>query len=75
MNWAIVAGLTCYVVSVVVWMLVLSRVDVSYAYPFLSIGYILTTVLGYMFFNEVITAERIGGIVLICLGVVLVARS
>lgn len=75
MNWAIVAGLTCYVVSVVVWMLVLSRVEVSYAYPFLSVGYVLTTILGYMYFNEAVSLERVGGIALICLGVIIVSRS
>ena len=74
-NLPIIAGLTCYVVSVLVWMAVLSRVDVSYAYPFLSVGYIVTTILGYSYFNEVITSGRIIGIALICLGVVFVARS
>jgi multidrug transporter EmrE-like cation transporter len=74
-NLPIIAGLTCYVVSVLVWMLVLSRVDVSYAYPFLSVGYIVTTFLGYSYFNEVITIGRIAGIALICLGVIFVARS
>lgn len=74
-NPSIIAGLTCYVVSVIVWMLVLSRVEVSYAYPFLSVGYILTAFLGYWYFSEVITAGRIFGIFLICLGVIFVARS
>ena len=74
-NLSIFAGLSCYVISVIVWMLVLSRVEVSYAYPFLSVGYILTTVLGYWFFNETITIERIVGILLICIGVIFVARS
>ncbi len=40
----ILAGLACYVVSVVVWILALSRVDVSVAYPMLSIGYVVNAV-------------------------------
>ena len=37
----ILLGLLCYAISVVVWILVLSRVDVSFAYPMLSVGYIV----------------------------------
>lgn len=74
-NVFILLGLLCYVVSVVVWMLVLSRVDVSFAYPFLSVGYVLTAVLGYALFNEDLTAYRIAGIALICIGVSVLARS
>ena len=40
------AGLACYVISVVVWILALSRVDVSVAYPMLSIGYVVNAIAG-----------------------------
>lgn len=71
----ILAGLTCYVVSVAVWMMVLSRVEVSYAYPLLSIGYIVTAFAGRLFFQETISVTRWTGIVVICLGVWLITRS
>jgi multidrug transporter EmrE-like cation transporter len=71
----IVAGLGCYVVSVVLWMLALSRVEVSFAYPFLSVGYVITAVVGYLAFHENLSASRILGILLICIGVTLIARS
>jgi len=71
----ILAGLVCYVVSVVVWMLVLSRVEVSYAYPLLSIGYIVTAFAGRIFFDEAFGMTRWAGIVVICLGVWLITRS
>jgi multidrug transporter EmrE-like cation transporter len=71
----IAGGLLSYVVSVVVWMLVLSRVDVSVAYPFLSVGYIVTAIGGWFFFAEHLSASRIVGIGLVCLGVVFLARS
>jgi multidrug transporter EmrE-like cation transporter len=74
-NAYILFGLLFYVVSVVIWMLVLSRVEVSYAYPFLSIGYVITIIMGYLLFNENITLLRLAGVGLICLGVVLVSRS
>ena len=71
----ILVGLACYAVSVVVWLLVLSRVEVSYAYPLLSIGYIVTAFAGWHFFNESIGVIRWAGIIVICLGVWLITRT
>lgn len=75
LNTYVIAGLISYVVSVGLWLLVLSRVEVSYAYPFLSIGYILTAAIGYFYFNEAVTWERLAGVALICTGVVFIART
>ncbi len=71
----VLAGLACYVVSVVVWLLVLSRVEVSYAYPLLSIGYIVVALVGWLFLNESMVASRWAGILVICLGVWLITRT
>jgi len=71
----VLTGLTCYVVSVVIWLLVLSRVEVSYAYPLLSVGYIVTAFAGRLFFNEAMGAARWAGIVVICFGVWLITRT
>lgn len=65
----------CYAISILLWMVVLSRVEVSYAYPFLSIGYVLSAVIGYLWFSENISPIRIAGIVVICIGVILISRS
>ncbi len=74
-NVFILAGLLCYVVSVVVWLMVLSRVEVSFAYPLLSVGYIVNAVAGYYLFQENLSATRITGIVIIIVGVYFVTRS
>ncbi len=71
----IFAGLCCYVISVVVWLMVLSRVEVSFAYPLLSIGYIVTAFAGYLFFNEHMGLVRWMGIIVICAGVYLITRT
>jgi multidrug transporter EmrE-like cation transporter len=71
----ILAGLACYIFSVAVWLLVLSRVEVSYAYPLLSIGYIITAFAGWLFFHESIGTTRWAGIVVVCIGVWLITRS
>ncbi|WP_457554161.1 EamA family transporter [Desulfobacula sp.] len=71
----ILAGLACYAVSVIVWLMVLSRVEVSFAYPLLSIGYIVTAFAGYLFFNENMGYVRWTGVLIICLGVYLITKT
>lgn len=74
-NPPIITGLFMYVMSVVVWLLVLSRVQVSFAYPMLSIGYIVNALAAYYFFGEPLTSIRMLGIFIIIGGVYLVAQS
>lgn len=71
----ILGGLGCYVVSVVVWILALSRVPVSVAYPMLSVGYVVNVAAAWYLFGESITAQKLVGIAFIIAGVWLVARS
>lgn len=75
MNIYIWGGMLCYAVSVLVWLIVLSRVEVSYAYPFLSIGYIVTAIIGYFFLGEVMSVFKIAGIAVICLGIIIMYQS
>src|SRR5512138_2914618 len=74
-NIFILGGLLCYVISVVVWLLVLSPVEVSFACPLLSVGYIVNAVAGYYLFQENLSLTRITGILIICVGVYFVTRS
>ena len=71
----IAGGVACYVVSLVVWIMGLSRVDVSIAYPMLSIGYVLNALAAWYLFGESLTAQKLIGIAFIVAGVFLVARS
>ena len=71
----IIAGLACYVIGVMVWILALSRVEVSMAYPLLSIGYVVNAVAARHFFGEAVTRARLAGIGIIIIGVYVVARS
>lgn len=74
-QWPVIGGLACYVVSVVVWILGLTRVDVSVAYPLLSLGYVVNAIAAWYLFGESLGAQRMIGIGVIIVGVVLVARS
>lgn len=69
------AGLLIYVVSFVIWLLVLSRVQVTFAYPMLSLGYIMNAIAGYYLFQENVSLTRIAGIFVIVLGTYLITRS
>ncbi len=75
LNPYILIGLGGYVTSVLVWLLVLSRVEVSFAYPFVSLGFIVTALLGWQMFDEALSVQRMMGILVICIGVVLVSKS
>jgi drug/metabolite transporter (DMT)-like permease len=74
-QWPIIGGLSCYVISVVVWIIGLSRVDVTIAYPMLSIGYIVAAVGAWYFLGEVMSIQRILAILIIILGVALLVKS
>ena len=60
-NVPIIAGLGCYVLSVVVWILALARVEVSVAYPMLSLGYVVNALAAWWLFNESLSGARIAG--------------
>lgn len=68
-------GISLYVASVVVWLLVLSRVEVSFAYPMLSVGYIVNAVAAYYLFAENLSLTRVSGILVVIAGVYLIART
>lgn len=56
------------------WIAALTKFDISYAYPFMSLSFLMVLVLGYFFFNEPITLFKIIGIVLILIGVYFASR-
>lgn len=71
----IIGGLSCYVISVVVWIIGLSRVDVSIAYPLLSLGYIVNAIGAWYFLGEVMSMQRVLAIGVIIIGVALLVKS
>lgn len=65
----------CYGISLIVWIVVLSRVELSFAYSFSSLGFVIVAIAGYFLFHERITGIRIIGIVMVCIGVFLIYKS
>jgi drug/metabolite transporter (DMT)-like permease len=74
-NLYILFGLLCYGLGFMVWLVVLSKAEVSYAYPLISLGYVFTAILARAIFGEAVGATRLAGICVTCLGVFLIARS
>lgn len=68
-------GLFCYGISVIVWILALSRVDVSIAYPMLSMGYVVNAFFAWQLFGEAMNPARMIGMGVVLLGVYILARS
>lgn len=68
-------GLCTFVISMASHLYVLSKVELSFAYPFLSLAYVAVAVFAYLLFREEIGAWRIAGIAFICVGTVLIAQS
>lgn len=68
-------ALFAYGLSVIVWLVGLSRVPVSQAYPLLSLGYVINMGLAWWLLGEVPNAQRVAGVGVIVVGVILVTRS
>ena len=75
LNPFVVGGLLLYFAAAMLWLLVLAKFEVSFAYPFVALGFVITAVAGWLLFDEPMSLSRVAGTVLICAGVVLVARS
>ena len=74
-NIAVLLGLLVYFGAALLWLIVLSKVEVSVAYPFVALGFVLTALMGHFLFAEVLTLQRMAGIMLVCAGVAVLARG
>lgn len=75
LNWNFIAGVVCYALSFILWLLVLSRLDLGKAYPMVSFGYVIAVLLGYFMLGEELNAMKIAGLLFIIVGVLFISRS
>ena len=75
LNPFIIAGIAGFFISMLIWLYVLSRMELSFAYPFVALNYVLILFGSYFLFRETITLHKIIGVVVIIIGVYLVARG
>lgn len=70
----VLLGMGLYFASMVIWLFVLSKVEVSYAYPFVALGFVFTALLGRLLFHDEFSIYKVIGTLLIVGGVVVMAR-
>jgi len=74
-NPSVFSGLVAYVSSAGIWLVVLAKVDVSKAYPFVGLGFIGTMIFAYLFLNEPVTLMKFAGTLFVIAGVYLISMS
>ncbi|WP_158301923.1 EamA family transporter [Paenibacillus mesophilus] len=74
-SWPVLAGLFSYALSSLFWLLTLKQMNISVAYPMVSLGYVVVAFAGYYLFSETITAGKWVGIGFVLLGVVFISRT
>lgn len=74
-NHYVLLGFVLYFVSAISWLIILSRVNLSIAYPMISVGYIVIVLVSKYVLHEEVTALAIAGTLLICFGVFLILRA
>ena len=71
----VLSGFVSYFLAALCWMVALSRFEISYAYPFMSISFVLVFLLGALLFKEPLTVAKVAGMTLIAVGIVVLARG
>lgn len=71
----VIVGLLCYVLSAAIWLVVLSAVDLSFAYPFIGFTYVLVLILSKFVLKEDVNPIRWIGAAVITAGVILISRG
>lgn len=71
----VIGGLLIYGFGTFFWLITLSRIDLSVAYPFVSLNHVLLFFIGWLILKEAVSPLRAAGVAVICVGMILVARS
>jgi len=74
-RWPVASGIACFAASALLWLVVLSRLDLSYVYPMVAVAQVATMLLSWLLLREQLSALRIAGMAVICIGVLCVSLS
>ena len=74
-EWHIFFALCCYALSVVIWILALSRVPVSIAFPMLSMAYVVNAIAAWYLLGEAFNPTKLAGMAVIIVGVIILSRA
>ncbi|CCB66047.1 MULTISPECIES: EamA family transporter [unclassified Hyphomicrobium] len=70
----VLAGLGCYGIGTLLWLSALGKVQLSQAYPFVGLGFVMTALAGHLIFGDTLSSSRIGGTILVFIGIFLIAQ-
>lgn len=71
----VIAGLMVYAFASVLWIYILNKGELSYVYPIQSTAFIFALIIGITIFKEQLTPSKIIGVLIICLGVIIITRK
>lgn len=72
-NYWVIGGILLHVSALIVWLWALSRVDITFAYPFLALGYIIVSIVAVYWLGEILTVQKIAGMSLIVSGLIVLS--
>jgi multidrug transporter EmrE-like cation transporter len=68
-------GIALHGIALLTWVYALGKAELSFAYPFIALGFVLTAMFSWLFMNETLSPMRLGGMALICVGLLFVSRG
>jgi multidrug transporter EmrE-like cation transporter len=71
----VIAGIGCFGLSLMCWLFVLAKVDVTLAYPCVALGIVITVLAGHFLLGEAVSALRVAGISMVVMGVLVIAAA
>lgn len=71
----VIGGMFLHVSALVVWLWALSKVDISFAYPFLALGYVLVSAMAWLWLDEELSQMKMLGMVIIIVGILILAKA
>lgn len=71
----VLTGIVLYVLSFIIWLVVLTRMELTFAYPLLSLSVVLVAIISWFFMGETFNVYRLSGMVLTILGAWLIVKS
>ena len=74
-NISVLGGVGLYALSAITWIFALSKVQLSYAYPMVALGYVVVVAASYFIFGDSISVMRVAGLLAIVIGVILISQS
>lgn len=71
----VIGGMFLHVSALVVWLWALSKVDISFAYPFLALGYVLVSAMAWFWLGESLSLMKILGMAIVIVGILVLAKA